>query len=59
MGYMETYKAWCENEYLMKTHVQNSNQLQEMRKRLKTDSTRILSSEQEDLEVLLAMVLTE
>ena len=44
---------------LMKPHAQNSNQSQEMRKRLKTDSTRILSSEQEDLEVLLAMVLTE
>lgn len=59
MGYMETYKAWCENEYLMKQHVQNSNQSQEMRKRLKTDSIRILSSEQADLEALLAMVLIE
>ena len=28
MGYMETYKAWCENEYFDEDTVQNSNQLQ-------------------------------
>ncbi len=41
MGYMETYKAWCENEYFDEDTRAELNQLQEMRKRLRTDSIRI------------------
>ena len=48
MGYRKLTKHGVRMNILMKTHVQNSNQLQEMRKRLRTDSIRILSLEQAD-----------
>ena len=36
MGYMESYKAWCANEYFDEATRAELNQLRVMKKRLKT-----------------------
>ena len=44
MGYMEVYKSWCDNMYFDEATRDESLM---MRRRLKTDFTKILNSEQE------------
>ena len=51
MGYMETYKAWCENEYFDEATRAELKSIAGDEKEIETDSTRILSLEQAGLEV--------